>query len=176
MNDDFNELFRQLESKLEAYHVKATGKKPVAPISDDQRKKVYAMVRKLADHTGESVDEMKSILKRQFCKDNKLSEFSLSSCTRALAHNFIDFILLEMVSSGVEFSPEDIMFYEKTVKYILHQVLAKKCIVCGKDARESKYNMRPFTLCDAHIPEWKKDKEAFIKKYCFRDYFHGIGA
>lgn len=25
------------------------------------------------------------------------------------------------------------------------------------EARESKYNMRPFTLCEAHIPEWKKE-------------------
>ena len=174
-NNEADNLFDKLDKKLaDLYLVASGGKQPSDTITAEQRKKVYAMIHRLGAHLGYNTDDMKGVLKSQFCEKMKCKSFSLSDCTKATAHDFIDYCLLEMIEHGMEFTPEDIMFYEKTVRFVMKMVQKKKCIVCGKDARESRFNHRPFTLCEVHIPEWSKDKKAFIEKYHFSEYFFGL--
>lgn len=171
---NIDDLFDKLEKKLEEYHLKATGKASSA-ISAEQRKKAYVLMKQLADHLGYTTDDMKAVLKQLYSEHGGDGKMSLSNCSKKQAHDFIDFILQQMIDNGMSFSPEDILFYEKTVRFVSFCVERSKCIVCGKDARKSNFNQRPFTLCETHIPEWSKDKRAFVEKYHFLDYFYGIG-
>lgn len=77
-------------------------------ISAEQRKKAYATIRDIADHTGYLPEEQKEWLKYLHISRTGDDYFSLSNCTMDTAREFINTILEYAIGNGIPLSEEAI--------------------------------------------------------------------
>lgn len=73
-------------------------------ISAEQRKKIYATIRDIADYTGYAPEEMKQRLKLEHIIRTGCEEFSLSDCTMDTAREFINTMLDMALEMGNSFT------------------------------------------------------------------------
>ncbi|WIF95046.1 putative HNHc nuclease [Caminicella sporogenes] len=150
-------------------------------ISDEQRKKVYALIKDIADSIGDTVDNMKYNLKIAFIQQSEYNDFSLSNCSKELATDFIEFLLNFAFENGVRLKEHPRNSFDNIERYFAITVKNRICAVCGKrgdihhiDAIGMGNNRnkvddslhRKICLCRSHHTEahqigWPK----FIKKY-----------
>ncbi len=102
-------------------------------ISAEQRKKAYATIRDIADHTGYLPEEQKEWLKYLHIARTGGEYFSLSDCTMDMAREFINTILEYAIESGIPLSEEAINRTDDIGRYLYFCLAHKKCAVCGKD-------------------------------------------
>ena len=62
-------------------------------ITAEQRKKIYATIKDIADYIGDFPEFVKEELKFQFCLDSGLDYFSLSDCSLEVAREFINYLI-----------------------------------------------------------------------------------
>ena len=101
-------------------------------ISAEQRKKVYATIRDIADYTGYLPEEQKEWLKYLHISKTGCDYFSLSDCTMDTAREFINTILEYALENGVPLSEEAINRTDDIGRYLYFCIKNKKCAVCGK--------------------------------------------
>lgn len=101
-------------------------------ISAEQRKKVYATIRDIADYTGYLPEEQKEWLKYLHISNTGCDYFSLSDCTMDTAREFINTILEYALENGVPLSEEAINRTDDIGRYLYFCIKNKKCAVCGK--------------------------------------------
>lgn len=101
-------------------------------ISVEQRKKVYATIRDIADYTGYLPEEQKEWLKYLHISITGCDYFSLSDCTMDTAREFINTILEYAIENGVPLSEEAINRTDDVGRYLYFCIMNKKCAVCGK--------------------------------------------
>ena len=101
-------------------------------ISVEQRKKVYATIKDIADYTGYLPEEQKEWLKYLHISNTGCDYFSLSDCTMDTAREFINTILEYALESGVPLSEEAINRTDDIGRYLFFCIKNKKCAVCGK--------------------------------------------
>lgn len=101
-------------------------------ISAEQRKKVYATIRDIADYTGYLPEEQKEWLKYLHISNTGCDYFSLSNCTMDTAREFINTILEYALENGVPLSEEAINRTDDIGRYLYFCIKNKKCAVCGK--------------------------------------------
>lgn len=101
-------------------------------ISAEQRKKVYATIRDIADYTGYIPEEQKEWLKYLHISNTGCDYFSLSDCTMDTAREFINTILEYALENGVPLSEEAINRTDDIGRYLYFCIMHKKCAVCGK--------------------------------------------
>lgn len=101
-------------------------------ISAEQRKKVYATIRDIADYTGYLPEEQKEWLKYLHISNTGCDYFSLSDCTMDTAREFINTILEYALENGVPLSEEAINRTDDISRYLYFCIMHKKCAVCGK--------------------------------------------
>ena len=101
-------------------------------ISVEQRKKVYATIKDIADYTGYLPEEQKEWLKYLHISNTGCDYFSLSDCTMDTAREFINTILEYAIESGVPLSEEAINRTDDIGRYLFFCIKNKKCAVCGK--------------------------------------------
>ena len=101
-------------------------------ISVEQRKKVYATIRDIADYTGYLPEEQKEWLKYLHISITGCDYFSLSDCTMDTAREFINTILEYAIENGVPLSEEAIKRTDDVGRYLYFCIMNKKCAVCGK--------------------------------------------
>lgn len=100
-------------------------------ISVEQRKKVYATIKDIADYTGYLPEEQKEWLKYLHISNTGCDYFSLSDCTMDTAREFINTILEYALESGVPLSEEAINRTDDIGRYLFFCIKNKKCAVCG---------------------------------------------
>ncbi len=101
-------------------------------ISIEQRKKAYATIRDIAEHTGYTPEEQKQWLKYLYVTKTGEEEFSLSDCSMDVAREFINIILEHAIEEGIPLSENAIERTDDIGRYLYFCLMHKKCAVCGK--------------------------------------------
>ena len=102
-------------------------------ISAEQRKKVYATIRDIADYTGYLPEEQKEWLKYLYIQKTGDDYISLSDCSMDQAREFINVILEYAIESGIQLSEQAINRTDDIGKYLYFCIKHKKCAICGQD-------------------------------------------
>ena len=157
-------------------------------ISSDQRKKIYALIKDISNHTGHHPEYLKEHMKYEFMAQEDKEYFSLSNVDMTTARYFIESILEFCFEWEVPFATKTHELAKEIGNYLYLCLLHKRCAICGKqnahihhvDAVGSGRNrnevdhtqLRLIALCAEHHQEthtigWetfnKKHKVAGIK-------------
>lgn len=100
-------------------------------ISIEQRKKAYATLKDISDHTGYLPEEQKQWMKILYMLKTGRKSISLSDCSMDEAREFINVILEYAIENGVPLTEEGINRTEDIGKYLYFCLKHKKCAVCG---------------------------------------------
>jgi len=101
-------------------------------ISENQRKKIYALIRDIANYIGDSVDNTKENLKIEFLQGSEYDMFSLSNCSSELAGEFIDFLINFAFENGVPMSEHPLKRTDDIKRYLAACLRHRICCVCGQ--------------------------------------------
>ena len=131
-------------------------------ISDDQRKKIYALIKEFASEYCDTEDNVKIMLKLSCHNEHGTpKELSFSDCTKTQANVFIEHLLSVAQEQGYDLASQHM---EKTpeLSQCYLAVQTKKCVLCGDSGMVYKDEQGRVCLCDKHAAEAKKDKVKFV--------------
>lgn len=153
-------------------------------MSNEQRKKVYALLSEIADWQGELPELLKKQMKLEFRlkRLNGMAEdFSLSDAPMELVTDFIDFLVEFVIEWNVPTQNPLYELCDDIIRYEWHCLRAKRCAVCGKKAqlhhvdavgmsrnrnKIDHIGMRCLPLCAVHHMEIHElGDERFCDKY-----------
>lgn len=150
-------------------------------ISEDQRKKIYAILKDIAESTGDNLENTKENLKIEFIQHSQYDMFSLSNCSKELASDFIDFLINFAFENGIPMSEHPLERTDDIERYLAACLRHKVCAVCGQIGEEHHWDaigmgndrktiddrkLRKICLCRKHHAEAHTiGREAFEKKY-----------
>lgn len=173
--------FRKLPLTVELLVDQPAAEEHLGRITDEQRKKIYAIFGDVAEHTGNSKEVVKDTLKTEFGQDSKHGVFSLASCSRETASDFIEWLIEWCFENGVPLTDHPREFFDDIETYLLLCIKKKVCCVCGKPAEVHHWNAigmgrdrrkyddsdhRKMALCREHHTEIETiGRETFVKKY-----------
>ena len=101
-------------------------------ITNDQRRKIYATMRDIADYTGDMPDSVKAFFKWSFCGDNEYEDFSLSDVDRETASEFLSYLIDFCIQNGVPCSDPLWDRCEDIERYMYACVMTRTCCITGK--------------------------------------------
>ena len=107
-------------------------KEKLSQITPDQRKKVYAILGDIENHTGMDLESLKRETKKAFIKNTKWQEFSLSDCDTELAGDYIDHLIELALDMDVPLKDSPRTAYSDTDRYLEMCLRRKICAICGK--------------------------------------------
>lgn len=107
-------------------------KERLLQISENQRKKIYALIRDIANYIGDSVDNTKENLKIEFVQQTEYEMFSLSNCSSELASEFIDFLINFAFENGIPMSEHPFKRADDIERYLAACLRHRICCVCGQ--------------------------------------------
>lgn len=150
-------------------------------ISDEQRAKIFALIRELGDFLGETPENARENLTIAFCSATERERFSLSNVDKEIAGEFIKWLITFAfeVGAGLDENPRE---YLDDIEAAVEICIAhRKCIICGRPAdihhvdaigmgRNRKTvddsQARKIPLCRAHHNEaHNTGVETFARKY-----------
>jgi len=190
MKDIHNFLDRDLLVDLQVDEAKEEDK--LHQITEDQRKKIYALFRDIAKDTGNNKDHIKEQMKREFIGDTDYAkdELSLANCSRETATNFIDWLIRFAFEYGIGIEDNPTEYFDD-IERAMHICLDQKiCAVCGQEGADLHHvdaigmghnrnkvddsDKRKIALCREHHSEshdigW----ETFREKYHVKGVIHG---
>ncbi|MCR2043206.1 putative HNHc nuclease [Anaerosalibacter massiliensis] len=150
-------------------------------ITADQRKKIYATIRDIANYLGDWPEYYKEFLKFNFCMEKGIDYFSLSDCSISVARDFITYLIDFILKEDIPLSDEALKRTDDIDKYLWSCIKHKKCCICGKAGEEHHVDTigmgrsrrtvddsenRKMCLCREHHTEYHKiGQEDFEKKY-----------
>lgn len=100
-------------------------------ITPDQRKKIYATIRDIADHTGYLPEEAKEHLKYEYVAAGQ-QYLSLSSCSVTEAREFINFLLDFAIQNGIRLTGNVIDRSDDVARTLWQCIKHRKCCICGQ--------------------------------------------
>ena len=142
-------------------------------ISPAQRRKAYATLRDIAEHTGYSPEEIKEIMKVEHMLRMKETEvISLADCSMTEAREFINTLMEYALKEGIILTESGLMRTDDIDTYLIQCVRYKRCCICGRPAdihhvdaigmghdrrRVNDSRKRVAALCRRHhaIAHWK---------------------
>lgn len=101
-------------------------------ISAEQRKKIYATIRDIAEWNGEVPEWMKEYLKYDYCIKEGEEYFSLSSCSMDLARDFITHIIDFVLEHNIPLTDIAINRTDDINKYLYSCLKYRRCSITGK--------------------------------------------
>lgn len=101
-------------------------------ISSDQRKKIYALIKDIADHTGHHPEYLKEHMKYDFMVKEDRDYFSLSSVDMTTARYFIECILEFCFEWDIALNANTVDMAREINNYLYLCLRHRKCAVCGK--------------------------------------------
>jgi hypothetical protein len=149
-------------------------------ISAEQRKKIYATFKDIAEYTGYEKDHVKDLFKVWFCRQEEIADFSLSDCEMVVAGRFIDYLLDWCIEHGVELSEPASARCDDLERMMYSCLLHKKCCICGAKAdlhhydaigmgadRETMHHSghRVMALCREHHKVFHNSSEDFCERF-----------
>lgn len=107
-------------------------------ISADQRRKIYALIREIAEFVGEHPEDMKKTMKMDFVLNRMQAMtrrmFSLANCSMELATDFITYLVDFIINNDIPTTVSLIDNCDDISKYVYACLMNKKCAVCGRKA------------------------------------------
>lgn len=108
------------------------------PLSDRQRKNVYAMIREISNWNGDTPEENKKFLKLDFWQGELLqmadTMFSLSNAPMSIVASFQSWLARFIVRNDVPTKKPMLDYIDDIPDYTYACLAAKKCVICGKRA------------------------------------------
>lgn len=101
-------------------------------ITADQRRKIYATMRDIADWMGDMPESVKEFFKWSFCGDAEHEEFSLSDVDRETASEFLSYLIDFCIQNGVPCSDPLWDRCEDIERYMYACVMTRTCCITGK--------------------------------------------
>lgn len=105
-------------------------------ISPEQRRKAYALLREIAQWSGDYLERVKASTKHDFMRDHLQGLcrelFSLSSCDMTTAREYIDYLTELVLVYDVPTRVPLLQLCEDIPRYVYACLMHKKCAVCGK--------------------------------------------
>ena len=101
-------------------------------ITADQRRKIYATMRDIAERMGDMPDSVKGLFKWSFCGDNEHEDFSLSDVNRETASEFLTYLVDFCIHNGVPCSDPLWDRCEDIERYMYACVMTRTCCITGK--------------------------------------------
>lgn len=103
-------------------------------ISVQQRKKIYATLRDLAEYTGYTDEAMKEVMKMEHMLRTGCEYFSLSNCSVTEAREFINTLLEYALKEGVIMTESGLQRTDDIDTYLIQCIWYRKCCICGRPA------------------------------------------
>lgn len=100
-------------------------------ISIEQRKKAYATLKDISDHTGYLPEEQKQWMKILYMLKTGRKNISLADCSMDEAREFINVLMEYAIENGVPLTEEGIHRTDDIGKYLYFCLKHRKCAVCG---------------------------------------------
>lgn len=155
------------------------------PLSDRQRRNCYAMIREIADWSGDTPESMKEALKLDFWCGELLEMadrmFSLSDAPMSVVAAFQKWLGRFIVRNDVPTKKPMLEYIDDIQDYVYACLINKKCPICGKRADLHHYEnigagrsrdkiihegMEVLPLCREHHTEIHTiGRDTFMKKY-----------
>lgn len=166
---DFNRaLLRKYKNVLIGF---SDGRK----ISAKQMRKIYVLLKYIAEWIGDTEENTKALMKIQFnmqIQSVGKHIISFRDCDMTTAREFISLLINFMIENEIYSGEPLYLLNDDIEKYIYACLINKKCCVCGNHAQlhhdechkmsqyqfNKKYHLEPLKISD-------KDKNMFIKKY-----------
>ena len=106
------------------------------PLSDKQRRSCYALLREIADYTGQGIDPTKEWMKIKFMAEDLEQTadriFSLSNAPMSLVCAFQRFIVRFILDWDIPCSFSLLDMVDDVQDYIYSCLMNKKCCICGQ--------------------------------------------
>lgn len=134
LEEDISRLLEQQESRTIALRV-IDGRL----ISAKQRGKIFGITRDIARACGYfepfEWNEIRCVLQEEFCLKCEISSFSLSNCEKAVARDFISFLIDFCLRWRIPTSKPLRKYSDDFGKFLYLHLEHKICVVCGKPAQ-----------------------------------------
>ena len=101
-------------------------------ITSEQRRKIYATLRDIADWMGDMPEAVKEYFKFSFCGDEEHEDFSLSDVDRETASEFLTYLIDFCIQNGVPCSDPLWDRCEDIERYMYACVMTRTCCVTGR--------------------------------------------
>lgn len=105
------------------------------PLSEKQRKMCYALLREIADYTGQGIDPTKELMKIKFLTDDLEQTadkiFSLSNAPMSLVCAFQRYLIRFVLDWDIPCSFSLLAYADDVADYVYHCLVTKKCCICG---------------------------------------------
>lgn len=99
----------------------------------DQRKKIFATVKDVSDHTGDFPEFLRSYLLYDYCATTGEMPFSLSNCSVTQARLYMNHIMNHALEWGIPLTDNGINRTDDINNYLYGCIKHKRCAICGKD-------------------------------------------
>lgn len=166
-----------LQKQVEEIEIRLTDGRE---ISADQRRKVFALIRDIADWCGEEPEYIRKFTTFEYCISNGIDPFSLSDCDMSTAREYISYLIDFCFRHGVPTRDTLLNRTDDISKYLYSCLVHRKCAVCNKQAdvhhieavgmgrNRTTINhsgMEAIALCREHHREAHTRGQAFFDKY-----------
>lgn len=101
-------------------------------ITAEQRRKIYATMRDIAEWSGDMPDAVKAFFKWSFCGDREHEDFSLSDVDRETASAFLSYLIDFCIHNGVPCSDPLWDRCEDIDRYMYACVMTRTCCITGR--------------------------------------------
>ena len=101
-------------------------------ITNDQRRKIYATMRDIAEWMGDMPDAVKGYFKWSFRGDHEREDFSLSEVDRETASEFLTYLIDFCIQNGVPCSDPLWDRCEDIERYMYACVMTRTCCITGR--------------------------------------------
>lgn len=106
------------------------------PLSGKQRKLCYALLREIAEYTGQGLDPTKEWMKLKFLAEDLEQTadriFSLSNAPMSLVCAFQRYLIHFILDWDIPCRFPLLEYVDDVPDYIYHCLITKKCCICGK--------------------------------------------
>ena len=150
-------------------------------ITPDQRKKIFATIRDIAEYTGDHPEELRAWLLYDYCIKTGEMPFSLSNCSISQAREFITFIIDFILKEDIPLSDAALSRTEDIDRYLWGCIKYKRCCICGRKGETHHWDaigmgrdrtkiddsdLKKIQLCREHHTEAHTiGRDSFEKKY-----------
>lgn len=100
-------------------------------ITVEQRKKIFATIRDIADFIGDGPEYLKDHLKYDYCASTGEEMFSLSNCSIKTARDFISHIIDFVLKWDIPLTDSAIGRTEDIDRYLYSCIVHRKCCITG---------------------------------------------
>jgi len=139
-------------------------------INAEQRKKLYATIRDIADWMGDDPNYTKALFKYNFCMESDIEYFSLSDCSLEVARSFINHIIEFVISNGIPLTDLALNRTTEIDSYLFYCLKHSKCSICGQEAiAYTLEDKSKISLCSMHH-DVAKDKGLEFFKNTYKVY------